>query len=115
MSKGGPNVRSAHPPGAIKHWGVREIFGFQNASPLHVRVSVQTPGLVHKNRLVFVADGIQTKATRLFGHCHSFPSHHVATPMVISIPLEEIATHFVQLVADLLRYNCNTLIITKKY
>ena len=59
---------------------------------------------MHKNHLVSVADGIQAKATRLFGHCHSFLTHRVTTPMVNSIPPEEIATHFVQLVADLLRY-----------
>ena len=96
-------MRSTRPPGAVKHRGVREIFSFQNASPYHVRVSVQALGLVHKNRLISVTDGCQAKATRLFGHCHNFPTHHVEAPIVFSVPPEEATTHFVQLVADLLR------------
>ena len=95
MSKGGPNVRSTCPPGAVKHWRVREIFSFQNASPYRVRVNVQAPGFVHEDRLISVTDGCQAQATSLFGHSHSFPTHRVATPMVFSVPPEEAATHFV--------------------
>ena len=102
MSKGGPNVRSTRPPGAVKYRGVREIFSFQNASPHRVRVSVQAPGLVHEDRLISVTDGCQAQATSLFGHSQSFPTHRVAAPMVSSVPPEEAAAHFVQLVAGLL-------------
>ena len=103
MSKGGPNVRSTRPLGAVKHRGVREIFSFQNESPCCVGVSVQAPSLVHEDRLIFVTDGCQAQATNLFGHSHSFPTYRVASPMVSSVPPEEVAAHFVQLVAGLLR------------
>ena len=101
MPKGGPNVRHAHSPSVVKHRGVREILSFQNAGPYCVRVCVQAPSLVHEDRLISMADGCQAQATSLFRRSHSFPIYRVVTPVLSSVPLEETATHFVQLVANL--------------
>ena len=103
MLKGSPNVRSARSPSVIKHRGVREILSFQNAGLYRVKVSVQAPSLVHEDRLISMADGCQAQATGLFKHSHSFPIYRVVTPVFSSVPLEETAAHFVQLVANLLR------------
>ena len=102
MPKGSPNVRCVCSPSVVKHQGVREILSFQNAGPYHVKVSVQAPSLVHEDRLISMADGCQAQATSLFRHSHSFPIYRVVTPVLSSVPLEETAAHFVQLVANLL-------------
>ena len=57
MPKGGLNVRPVTSPSVVKHRAVREIFGFQYAGPYRVRVCVEAPSLVHKDRLISMADG----------------------------------------------------------
>ena len=103
MPKGGPNVRLVHSSGVIKHRGVREIFGFQYTGPYRVRVCVEAPSLVHKDRLISMADGCQAQASNLFRNGHRFPIYRVAAPVLSSVPSEENTVHFNQLVANLLR------------
>ena len=59
MPKGRRNVRPVRSLGVVKHRGVREIFGFQDAGPYRVRVFVKAPSLVHEDRLISMADGCQ--------------------------------------------------------
>ena len=102
VPKGDPNVRPTRSPGVVKHRGVQEILGFQNAGPNRVRVCVQAPSLVHENRLISMVDGCQAQASSLFRHSYSFPIYRVAAPVLSSVPPEETTVHFVQLVANLL-------------
>ena len=82
---------------------MQKIFSFKDPGPERCWIGIEAPSLDHEDSLVSMAGGGYSQPFGLFGKCDCFRVNRVASPVVVSITLEEVIAQFIYVVADLLR------------